>query len=214
MIITRPKDCSEIIVHIEGKKLALIGCDVCAKLCHTGGEEEVKGYAEFYAGLGYQIVTCAQVEGVCNELLTGKFVRSNKLLGQAETILLASCGNGVQVLKDFLPGKNVLPILDTLFLGSLKNHHLFQERCSLCGNCILGRTEGICPLTQCAKFILNGPCGGSMNGKCEVDPGKDCAWYQIYERMKNRGKEHLLEGIFLPTNHSEELIPRKLNTRK
>ncbi|MDD5089364.1 MAG: methylenetetrahydrofolate reductase C-terminal domain-containing protein [Candidatus Wallbacteria bacterium] len=211
MIVTTAKKLEEIIVHIDGKKVFLIGCDICAKLCRTGGDEQIAQYAEIMRELGFTVVGERQIEGVCNELLVRKFMRDNQtVLSSADTFLIASCGNGVQVFKDFVPEKTVLPLLNTLFLGSMKTHRQFQERCYMCGDCVVGITEGICPKTQCAKFINNGPCGGSINGRCEVDPDRECAWYRIYERMRERGREHLLDGIFLPTNHSQDLIPRKM----
>lgn len=215
MIITEKKDLKEILPLIEGHKLFVIGCDICAKLCHTGGEKEVGEYCEFLQEKGFEILGKVQLDGVCNELLTRKFIKDNQeILNKVDTVIMASCGNGTQVFRDLFTSAKIIPVTNTMFLGSLVNHHKFRERCSMCGECLLGLTEGICPHTECPKGILNGPCGGSENGKCEVDRDRECAWYRIYTRLKERGKEGKLNNIFPPANHTIDTKPRKISDRK
>lgn len=213
MIITEKKDLNDVLSLIDGKKLFLIGCDVCAKLCHTGGEKEVAEYECFFKEHDFEIIGKAQLDGVCNELLTRKFIKDNSdLLNEADTIIMASCGNGTQVFRDLFTSVEVIPVTNTMFLGSLVTHHKFRERCSMCGECLLGKTEGICPHTECPKGILNGPCGGSEDGKCEVDKDRECAWYRIYTRLKEHGKENRLLDIFPPANHTVDTKPRKIKS--
>ena len=106
-----------------------------------------------------------------------------------------ACGVGVQGISDKVPEKEVLPALDTTFYGGLLKPGVWVERCSGCGTCVLNKTGDICPIVRCSKSLLNGPCGGSEGGKCEVSKDIDCAWQLIYDRLKLRGKLDTLEEI-------------------
>ncbi len=118
-----------------------------------------------------------------------------------EAILSLSCGLGVQTIAEVLPEVLVFPGQNTLFIGTeMREEGTFEERCVACGDCILALTGGICPIARCAKGLLNGPCGGATNGKCEVDPDKDCAWCLIIDRLEKLGKLDVLEAIRPPQN--------------
>ena len=131
-------------------------------------------------------------------------------MDQADAILVLACGNGVQTIGDHLESKPVIPGVDPLFIGEVIRAGKYEEKCQACGECILDLTDGICPLTRCPKGLLNGPCGGyTKDGKCEVDPDKDCAWILIYERLKERGHLDKMRQILPPKDYSELHRPRR-----
>lgn len=109
-------------------------------------------------------------------------------IGEYEAILSMACGAGVQYVAERFQMKPVFPAVDTSFLGIALKPGVWAERCQGCGTCILDKTAGICPIARCAKSLLNGPCGGSTNGKCEVDRETDCAWHLIIDRLKELGQ--------------------------
>ena len=140
----------------------------------------------------------------------------SELAGTAETVeavLSIACGVGVQTLVRSFPRTPVFAGVNTTFMGETVSHGVWEERCQACGNCMLDKTGGICPITRCAKQVLNGPCGGSSNGKCEIDPGIECVWQLIYDRMKALGQLNRLEEI-LPAKRwgteSRDAGPRKI----
>ncbi|MEA3367768.1 MAG: methylenetetrahydrofolate reductase C-terminal domain-containing protein, partial [Planctomycetota bacterium] len=127
----------------------------------------------------------------------------------ADSILVLACGTGVQCIGDRLDEKQVHPGAESLFVGETKALGRYEEKCSLCNECLLEMTDGICPVTRCSKGLLNGPCGGySEDGKCEVDPDKDCAWLLIYERLRERGHLDKIAEIQGPHDHSGHHHPR------
>ncbi|MDI3281056.1 MAG: methylenetetrahydrofolate reductase C-terminal domain-containing protein, partial [Bacillota bacterium] len=136
----------------------------------------------------------------------------DRLLDEAEACLSLGCGIGVQFLAERYPDKRVVPGLDTVFGGGVTAPGVWEERCVLCGECILGQTAGICPLTRCAKKLLNGPCGGAVNGRCEVASETECAWEKIYQRLWSWGRQEALEEIIPPKDwsRSESGGPRRL----
>ena len=133
-------------------------------------------------------------------------------IAAADVVLSLACGIGVQAIAQRFPKAKVLPGVNTTFLGLPEAPGVFAERCAACGNCILDKTGGICPIARCAKSLLNGPCGGSQNGKCEIDPNVDCAWQLTYDRLKELGQLDLLLEI-LPAKDwstSRDGGPRKI----
>jgi hypothetical protein len=121
---------------------------------------------------------------------------------EVDLVLSLGCGIGVQALTERFPDALVMPGLNTSFLGLPVEHAIWEERCAACGDCILGRTAGICPITRCAKQLLNGPCGGSQNGKCEINPEIPCAWQLIYDKLKAQDRLHLMMDIIPPKDWS------------
>lgn len=143
------------------------------------------------------------------DALTGEAMRLEAdRLQEADAILVMACGFGVQRAGSFTD-KPVYPALDTLFIGLEESPGYFMETCSQCGECVLGETAGICPITACAKGLLNGPCGGNKDGKCEVDAEKDCAWILIYERLKALGRLDLMRKCQPPKDFQRAQRPRK-----
>ena len=130
-----------------------------------------------------------------------------------DAVVCMSCGDGVQVAAAHSPSAPVYPSNNTMFLGEAVRFGLFEEACHLCGDCVLGTTGGICPISRCAKSLVNGPCGGQKNGKCEVNPDNDCAWIMIYKRLESLGRLDLLTKRRPDKGYAKVSYPRTINIR-
>jgi hypothetical protein len=187
MTISEPKPLEEVLASIAGeKKLFLIGCTDCATVVQVGGEPQLLEWKKTLEENGHEVTGYLIGEPGCHLLELKRQLRSmQEAVDAADGFLIFSCGTGTQVAVQALEGKSVHPGSNTLFLGSVQRFGNFAEYCSACGECILDMTKGICPVTRCAKGLLNGPCGGtSAEGKCEVNPETDCAWKLIYDQLK------------------------------
>ncbi|HEB76520.1 MAG TPA: 5,10-methylenetetrahydrofolate reductase [Nitrospirae bacterium] len=217
MIITKKRDFQELLDNIRDyKSFFLIGCSECASLCGTGGENEVKELAEALRAEGKEVTGGIVAKTGCQVLGTKKELKAYKdAVNSAECILVMSCGAGTQSAVELFGDKPVYPTNDSLFLGNMTRFQVFDERCSMCGDCILDKTGGICPITTCPKGLLNGPCGGMKDGRCEVSPDIPCAWVRIYERMKKLDKlDELAESVIEVKDWSTAQSPRALSTRE
>ena len=213
MIITEQKPIAEIIDSLKGyNKLFLIGCGECATTCKTGGEEELLKMKDKLQAQGKTILgICIPGAPCLASQIKTELAKNIKLLQQAEAILVLACGLGVQSVKDNDRwGLVVLPGCNTLFGAVMDAKGNFYEKCSLCGECVLDITAGICPITLCPKGLLNGPCGGMDKGKCEVDKEKDCAWVLIYKELEKRKKLDALKRIQKPKDFKKSTKPQKL----
>ena len=130
-----------------------------------------------------------------------------------DCIVCMSCGDGVQTIAKNCTGIPVYPANNTMFLGEVARVGIWEEACKMCGDCVLGTTGGICPITQCAKSLVNGPCGGQKNGKCEVNPENDCAWIQIYKRLEQLGQLDKLTMTRPDKGYEKVAYPRTINQR-
>ena len=211
MIITQQKSLDEIQKMLKPfEKIFIIGCGTCGTTCQTAGEEQVKGMAEKLGDK--KIVGTVVVESPCDARVlrrdTNKF---KKEIAEADALLCLTCGAGVQNIVESMD-KICVPGLDTKFLGKIERIGMFYERCRACGECILFETGGICPIVRCPKSMLNGPCGGMYDGKCEVGGYKrDCAWVLIYERLKNLQMMNLLKEYKPPRDNSKlNVEPREI----
>lgn len=186
MIIATQKDLAEIKRMVAPyKKVLIVGCGMCMTFCSAGGPDEVARLAENLAtdreGLTVE-------KGMIPRQCSDKFIdRLEEKIQDYEAVLSMACGNGVQAVARRFPDKRVLPALNTQFIGIEQEPGVWTEMCMACGDCILGRTAGVCPVTRCAKGLLNGPCGGSQEGKCEVSKDRPCAWQEIYHGLKRLG---------------------------
>ena len=199
MIVADEKPLEEIESSTAGfERLLVLGCRGCVTVCNAGGEKEVDAQcaklrlADRAAGRRRQIDGLT-IERQCDfEFIDA--VRSQ--LEQTDAVLSLACGAGVQQVAEVAARLEeplqVLPGVNTTFLGAAVQEGIWAERCQGCGNCVLEITGGICPVARCSKSLLNGPCGGSSGGKCEIDPEVDCAWQLIYDRLKVLGR---LENI-------------------
>jgi ferredoxin len=212
MIIQKQKPFETIEETLKPyNKVFIAGCADCATACKTGGEEELAAMTAKLEELG-KTITGMQVYDTACMLgeVRKKSAENEEAIAEADAILVLCCGSGVQALGDHLDPKPVVPGVDALFIGETIRAGKYEEKCQACGNCILDMTDGICPLTRCAKGLLNGPCGGYKDGKCEVDPEQDCAWVLIYERLKARGHVDKMREIIEPKDHTEQHRPRRL----
>lgn len=217
MIITKKKDRQRLLETLkEYKSFFLIGCSECASLCGTGNEDALKELAELLRAEGKEVTGMVVPKTGCQTLGTKIELKKDKeACDAAEAIIVMSCGAGTQSAVEIFPDKPVYPANDSMFLGNMTRFQMFDERCSLCGECIIGITGGICPVTACPKGILNGPCGGCKDGNCEVSPDIKCAWVRIYERLKKLNKlEDLRKTTLEAKDWSASVKPRTLVARE
>ena len=213
MIITKQKEIKEILKFLEGeKKIFLIGCGECSTTCKTGGEEDIKKVKEVLEKEGKVVTGYCVPEAPCIAAkVKMELAKNRKIIEASDAILVLACGLGIQsVAENLRVDKKVHVGCDTLFMGAIDASGTFMERCSACGDCILDLTGLICPVTRCAKGLLNGPCGGQDKGKCEVDKDRDCAWILIYNQLKKQGDLKLLKEKRPPKDHSKSSKPRQL----
>ena len=213
MIVTQKKEFDEILKFIGGKKkVFIVGCGDCATTCKTGGEEETKEMKRLLEAKGKVVTGWAIPDSPCiASQVKLHFAKNKKAIDETEVFLILACGLGAQsVLDNDRAKRSVVIGCDTLF-GSIldKTGAGFFERCAMCGECVLNITGGICPVTRCAKGLLNGPCGGSDKGKCEVDKEKDCAWILIYNRLKELGLLNNLKARKPAKDYSKNNKPRE-----
>jgi hypothetical protein len=215
LIVTAQKPLDEILDSLSSYNSVLIaGCDGCtqpprglreartlAQLLELGGKLRSKRF-------DFKVVTLPKQ---CDSYLTAGSVQLQTK--EMEAVLSLACGLGVQTIAQVLPDVPVLPAQNTLFIGAeIREDSTLEERCAACGDCLLALTGGICPISRWAKSLLNGPCGGSQHGKCEIDPEKDCAWDLIVKRLEKLGKLSALEEIRPPKNFAAVVRPGKISS--
>jgi len=213
MIITEQKSIAEIIDSLKGyNKVFIVGCGECATTCNTGGEPEVLKMKEELIRAGKVVVGLCIPSAPCVAAqVKTEFAKNIKALKESEAILVLACGLGAQSVKDNdRMGLSVIPGCNTVFGAVVDAKGGFIEKCSMCGECILGITAGICPVTLCPKGLLNGPCGGMSQGKCEVDKDKDCAWVLIYQELEKKNKLSGLKEIMPPRDHKKSIKPHRI----
>lgn len=211
MIISQQKPLESILAALGGSRsVFIVGCAKCATVCKSGGEEEVWQMQEALTAAGLEVTGSIIIDEACHMLRVGRELRSKQqMVDDAAALLVMACGAGIQSVSAAIPKKTVAA-LDSMFLGNIKRFGHFEQKCSLCGDCILTETAGICPVTACFKGLLNGPCGGMDDGRCEADPESECAWAQIYTRMKESGDTQNLVKAAPPKNYSKIPKPGKL----
>lgn len=215
MIISQKKSVEDILKFLEnGKNVVLTGCSECATVCKVGGEEELQEMKEFLEGEGKDVLGAIVLSPACNFLNTKKDLKKLKdELGKADAILSLSCGDGTQTIAK-VAKVPVYPGTDTMFIGEIERIGQFEEACKACGECELGWTASICPITKCAKGLINGPCGGAKNKKCEVSSDNDCAWLLIYEKLKETGQLANMMELREPKDFSKSNSPRRINLKE
>jgi ferredoxin len=206
MITATRKPFAEIAAMLEPfDRVLVLGCGTCVTVCMAGGEREVGILASTLRlsdrehGRTREVLE-ATIERQCDREF---FDAVRERIEAADAVLSMACGVGVQFAIEVFPSAVVLPALDTKFYGATLEQGVWSERCSGCGTCVIGEFGGICPITRCSKSLLNGPCGGSANGKCEVDPENlDCGWQLIIDRMRRLGIADRLEKVQPPKDWS------------
>ena len=213
MIITQKKPLEEVWQMLEGvTRVALVGCGSCATSCKTGGEPELQEMKEYLEANGKVVTAMIIPSESCQKLLMKKELKALKDT-DTQAILTLACGDGVQTVADNanIP---VYPATNTMFLGQVERVGLFSEACRMCGDCVLGHTGGICPITKCAKSLVNGPGGGQRNGKCEVNPENNCAWIDIYYRLDALGQLDKLKTMRTDKDYKNFAFPRRISIRE
>jgi len=209
MLFTQSKPIDEILACLgQEKNIFLLACNGCAEVCETGGEKALLAMKAELEKAGKNVTATALLDFLCNKMLVAaRLAREMDNINQADSILVLSCGIGVQAVSKVV-NSVVHPADNTVSLGGLQGLWPSDERCAACGDCVLDYTAGICPVTFCAKSLLNGPCGGAQDGKCEVDSEKDCGWQLIYERLAKLGRLENLKKLHAPRDHSK-MLPSK-----
>jgi ferredoxin len=193
--ITEQKPFEEIEAMLAGvEHVYLTGCGTCATMCRTGGKAEAIEMKAKLEAIGKKVSGWMIIPSVCDELTKYALEDDQKAVSEADGILAMNCAFGVQTLSLYTE-KPVFPALNTLFIGIEDTPGHFIEVCQQCGDCVLGQTAGMCPLVRCAKSLFNGPCGGSVDGKCEVSPDIPCVWQKIVDRLTAAGRLEILEEV-------------------
>ena len=198
MIVASPKPIKELVgLTQRHDKVLFVGCGTCVTVCLAGGEREV-GIAAYAVRMARKLagkpveIEQATIERQCDNEFIKDMV---PLVERNDAVISFGCGAGVQALAERFPTKPVYAALNTQFLGILEEQATWSEKCLGCGDCMLATFGGVCPVTRCAKRLLNGPCGGSTAEHCECDPGKPCAWQLIYQRLQAINQLDRLEAI-------------------
>ncbi len=208
MIVAERKSIPELVdILKEHEKILLLGCGTCVTVCLAGGEREVSiissalRIASALKGLAFKIEELT-IERQCDNVFIEEAAEA---IERNDVVLSLGCGAGVQAIAERFPRKPVYAGLDTSFIGILEERAIWTEKCAGCGACVLHEYGGICPITRCAKHLLNGPCGGSREDRCEVRPDLPCAWQLIYNRLKNISQLGRLKEIKPPKNWNASL---------
>ncbi len=215
MIVAERKPFEEIKEKVKGhKKLLVLGCGTCVSVCQAGGEKEVGLLAtelrmtNKMAGDEVEIGEIT-IQRQCDKEFIEPILEKAK---QFDSVLSMACGAGVQYIAELLDPITVIPALNTRFIGITADEGTWSEKCRACGNCLLADYAGICPMTMCAKSLVNGPCGGYKNGKCETSTDRNCAWIMIYERLSKRKQLDKMRGLAPTKNYNAQSHPaRQIN---
>ena len=212
MIVAERKPFEEIKERVKDyKKLLILGCGTCVSVCHAGGEKEVGllatelRMANKLDGRDVEIGE-ATIERQCDREYIEPIVEKAK---DYDAVLSMACGAGVQFVAEMLESMPVIPALNTRFIGVAAEEGIFAEKCRACGNCLLADYGGICPITMCAKSLVNGPCGGYKDGKCETSSERNCAWIMIYERLAKQNRLDKMREISAFKDYSTQSHPAR-----
>ncbi|MDT8304309.1 MAG: methylenetetrahydrofolate reductase C-terminal domain-containing protein [Anaerolineae bacterium] len=203
MIVAEQKPLEEIKGLLgDAQKVLVVGCGTCVTVCFAGGAREA-------AIVSSSLRMATRLDGSPRDVADVTVQRQceweyldevAEQVAEADLVLSLGCGIGVQAMAEHFPDAWVVPGLNTAFLGLPTEQGVWAERCAACGDCVLGLTGGICPIARCSKSLLNGPCGGSEAGHCEIDPDVPCAWQLIYDRLSSMGKLDMLLQLQAPKN--------------
>ncbi len=186
MIVAERKPLAEILNMVRDcKKILVLACRGCVSVCSAGGEREAEILASLIRlGMKKNGKSCEVIEGSLVRQCDREYIEGiDQWQGQYDAIVSTACGVGVNFIANLRPADNVFPALNTTFFGGSAEQGIWSEQCAGCGDCVLHLTGGLCPVARCAKSLMNGPCGGSVDGRCEIDPNIECVWQMIYDRM-------------------------------
>lgn len=212
MIVAQRKEFEELVEAVGPyRRVLVVGCGTCVAICLTGGEKEAGILAaelDISAQIGGrdQVFDTACVERQCDREFLSDL---DSKAGNYDALLSLACGAGIQFLAERFLEKPVLAGVNTTFIGVNEDVGVWDEKCRACHDCVLTMTGGVCPVTLCPKGLLNGPCGGTVDGRCETDPERDCAWTLIYERLDNTGRLDNIRAIAGPRARSAHSLPKR-----
>lgn len=215
MIVAEQKPIAEIVATLRRyRKILLVSCGTCVTVCMAGGEKEAKELSSLLALVpsdAWEIRIAGTQRQCDNEFLE----KLDADVAWADAVLSMGCGAGVQFMAERYVGKPVIPALNTKFIGVNRDVGYWTEVCQGCGDCVLEKTGGVCPVARCSKSNFNGPCGGSASGRCEIDAEVECAWQLIYDRLKALGQLERLYETIPPRNWSlsRDGGPRRIRRR-
>ncbi|UCH42785.1 MAG: methylenetetrahydrofolate reductase C-terminal domain-containing protein [Dehalococcoidales bacterium] len=208
--ITKQKPFEEIMGQLADiGRVYIIGCGTCTTMTGTGGIDQVLEMKDRLQEAGKRVSGWTVIPIACDEMTEVSIKENKRAIEDANCVLAMPCALGVHRISLYID-RPVIPAQDTLFIAVEDAPGYFREVCAQCGQCILGETAGICPITACHKGLVNGPCGGTNNGKCEVDQEQDCAWTLIYERLEKQGRLDLLRKYHPPRNYQVTPRPRMI----
>jgi ferredoxin len=205
MIVAERKDFGDILRMLDGAATVMVlGCRTCVAVCLAGGDREVSLLAaelRLKAQADGRALTVVErsIERQCDREFVEPLADD---VAKVDVVLSLGCGCGVQNVVEILPSARVVPGLDTRMIGVSAGQGEWVERCAMCGRCMLDVTGGVCPVARCSKSLMNGPCGGSQDGVCEVDPSVECAWQLIYDRMRRLGRLEEMAAVTPPKDWS------------
>ena len=209
MNATERKPTQEILESLsDAAGVFLVGCTGCPVGCDTGGQKWIDEMTDALAGAGKKVTGGCLIELLCNKALVGvKLGRFAEPVLAADAVLVGACGVGVQAVGNMVP-RRAVPAMDTVCLGDYQGLWPGEERCGECGECLLAYTGGLCPVTLCAKSLINGQCGGTGDdGACEVSPEHPCGWKKIYDRLKELGRLDDMRRLSAPRDYRKRALP-------
>ena len=204
MIVSQQKPVEEILEYLDGEdRIFILGCNGCAEASGSGGPAQVAEMQSILEENGKNVIGSMVIDFLCQKALVKSRLRPRtEQVEVADSMLIMTCGLGVQAVAASV-NKICHPACDTVNIGGSRGEWKGKERCLECGECLLEYTGGICPLTACTKGLINGACGGASNGKCELDPERDCGWELIYERLKQKNQLDKLKKFIPPKDYSK-----------
>ena len=208
MNVTERKPNEEILESLsEVQKVFILGCQGCPIGCETGGRPWVDEMTSLLTNAGKEVAGSALIDMICNKAIVGIHLgRDAERLAAADAILVGSCGVGVQAVGNMV-GRLPVPALNTICMGDYQGLWPSQERCAECGDCMIAHTGGLCPITLCAKSLVNGTCGGTQDdASCEVTRSRRCGWQMIYERLEKLGRLEDLKQFQSPKDFRKRSI--------
>jgi hypothetical protein len=216
MIVASRKPFEEIKKSLAPyQNILVVGCGTCVAVCLAGGKKEVGILtSQLRMGIGLEKIPVRISEATLERQCDREFLEMIRdQVKDCDALLSLACGAGVQFLAESYPEKPVFPGVNTTFIGVAEAAGLWTERCRACGDCVLAVTGGICPRTKCTKGLNNGPCGGMVEGKCEVDQERSCAWVSIYERLTQEGRLAQIEPMLPPCDFRCQTRPGTVTHR-
>lgn len=214
MIVSQQKPVEEILGYLDGEdRIFILGCNGCAEASGSGGPDQVAEMQSILEENGKKVIGSMVIDFLCQKALVKSRLRPRtEQVEAADSMLIMTCGLGVQAVAASV-NKICHPACDTVNMGGSRGEWKGKERCLECGECLLEYTGGICPLTACTKGLINGACGGASNGKCELDPERDCGWELIYERLKQKNQLDKLKRFIPPKDYSKMMpSPKMMST--